>query len=64
MKQIILILTVLALTGCTKSYSEVQAAETKCKELGGSLNVFTYARGTVSGYACDIGKFRFHEGDF
>lgn len=64
MKQIILILTVLILAGCTKSYSEVQAAETKCKELGGSLTVITYASGTVSGYACEIGKLRFHEGDF
>ncbi len=64
MKQIIIIISILALAGCTKSYSEVQEASAKCAKIGGELHIFTYAKGGVRDYACVVNKLRFYNGDF
>lgn len=64
MKQIIILLAIFALAGCTKSHSEVQAAETKCRELGGALDLLLWSGGSVHGYSCIIKSARYYEGDF
>ena len=65
MKQILILITALALAGCAKSYSDVAQAQAQCSKHGGTLTVVNFhSAGTVQGYYCTIGTSIYYEGDF
>lgn len=67
MKQIIILIACLALAGCTKSFTEVEAARTKCTNIGGSLEVVGAWGNPENGVVriqCKVGHIVYLEGKF